>query len=215
MSLKQQLFENLEETQSLYKAIADNDERSSIMHLHNIRQQAFRKNYQDYFQQARYQPALEFILTDVYSSLLHEKRDAKITKAFNNMSRVLPETILETIAKAVCFNCDMLRLDSQLIRQAHWSTELSYKELLTNSELNNVYIDLVHDFISLAEMIDYFVKKPLMQMTLKASRIPARAANLGELQEFLESCFKVFKTMRSPHAFLKDYKDRELSLITH
>lgn len=212
MSLKQQLFDSLEETQALYKFFADNDMQVAISRLHDSRGEMFKQNYQDYFDLARYQPALHFILSDVYSSLLHERRDAKITKAFSSMSRVLPESILETITKAVCFNFNMLNFDKQLVVNMDLNTDdCCYKSLINNDELKRLHVELTDDFIELTETIHYFVKKPFMRMTLKASRMPARAANLTELQEFLENCFSVFKTMRNPQTFLQDYRRRELS----
>ncbi len=209
MGYRQELLECLSETQALYKQIEEQGLSAKVRHIHALRKDAFLAKYDDYFNLERYQLALNFVLSDVYSSLDNEKRDLKISTAFSSMSKVLPDSILETIAKAVSYNCNMLKLDAMLAAKESLTGVSAYEELLKDTDAKQASNDLVDDFVALANNIHVFTAKPFMQLTLKASRIPARAANLEELQDFLERCFTAFKKMRQPKAFLQDYKQRE------
>lgn len=211
MTLKQELLTSLAEIEALYQNIDRQGLQSSITILHQQRERTFRVRYEDYWLQSRYQPALSFILSDVYSALNHEPRDTKVAKAFNSMSRVLPDAMLETITRAVSYNRRMLAFDQHLAETIELeSCDDYYAYLASDQQLYDQHKVLVDEFIQLARNIHHFVKKPFMQMTLKASRIPAKAANLLELQDFLERCFNAFKSMRDPSAFLNDYAHREL-----
>lgn len=213
MSLKQELLASLAEIATLYEDIQKQGLQANITILHQQRERTFRARYNDYWQRSRYQPALSFILSDVYSALNHEPRDTKVAKAFNSMSRVLPDAMLETITRAVSYNRRMLAFDRHLAEAIEFeSCDDYYDYLEKDPQLYEQHKVLVDEFIQLARNIHHFVKKPFMQMTLKASRIPAKAANLLELQDFLERCFNAFKSMRDPSAFLNDYAERELAV---
>ena len=60
--------------------------------------------------------------------------------------------------------------------------------------------------------LDAAVRKPALGLLLKLSRLPARAAGLGELQSFLERGFAAFATLDRPAAFVDGVVARELEV---
>lgn len=61
--------------------------------------------------------------------------------------------------------------------------------------------------------LDRMVKKPLIFSTLKMLRKPARLADLGEMQQFLEAGFTAFRHMNGADYFLATVASRETLLI--
>ena len=53
------------------------------------------------------------------------------------------------------------------------------------------------------------LRKPGVRMLLKLSRVPAKAAGLGELQAFLERGFEAFESLDDAEAFLADIRHHE------
>ena len=61
--------------------------------------------------------------------------------------------------------------------------------------------------------LDGYTRNPLMRHTLRLMRRPARAADLGALQAFLEAGFDAFRAMGGAREFLDIVAAREGDLI--
>src|SRR5439155_330230 len=64
------------------------------------------------------------------------------------------------------------------------------------------------------DALDALTRNPLVRNSLRMMRSPARAAGLGELQNFLEAGFDAFRAMRGAREFLDDIGRRERALAT-
>lgn len=214
---KTDLLHDLESLVACYTQIETDHLQNQINALHRWRKACFLENYHDYFQQARYQAALHFILSDVYPDLTHQPRDLKIAKAFTSMQRILPDKILQTIARAVHYKQAILLFDVALVSEGdeQIDTTTIQQKIQAMPAAQQEHQRLVNLFCELTQTIHVLVKNPFIRATLKASRLPAKAANLMELQDFLERCFAVFKTLRDPSDFLKDYQQRELKILSY
>src|SRR5690606_25363605 len=67
-------------------------------------------------------------------------------------------------------------------------------------------IDLI---LEVGATLDHAVHKPWIPRLLRASRLPAKLAGLGELQGFLERGFAAFRALRGADDFLGEIARRE------
>ena len=71
-------------------------------------------------------------------------------------------------------------------------------------------IDLVHQ---IGSRLDGVVRSPLTRAMLAVSKGPARKAGWGELTDFLENGYRVFKHMRGARHFLDTVRERERRIL--
>ena len=160
--------------------------------------------------------AAMFFLTDVYGDHDFSGRDANVAKVMPMMQRLLPFSVLETVAHGIELGVlthvlDMRmaealqrlaphrrKLDADLYGQAYREVGLRH--------LRRHQIDLIAEVgVGLARA----VKTPGVATLLKLSRGPARATGLGELQGFLERGFAAFAALGDGKAFVRDIERAE------
>lgn len=160
--------------------------------------------------------AAMFFLTDVYGDHDFSRRDANVAKVIPMMQRLLPATVLETVADAIelgalthALDLRMAealeaiaprrkRLDPGLYGQAYRAVGLP--------RLRRRQIDLIARLgVGLAQA----VRMPGVLTLLKLSRGPARATGLAELQGFLERGFAAFSALGDGRAFVQDIERAE------
>ena len=66
----------------------------------------------------------------------------------------------------------------------------------------------------MAARLDEFTRKVLLRNSLRLMRGPARAAGLGELQQFLEAGFDTFRAMKGAAEFMLIVESRERALAS-
>jgi hypothetical protein len=66
--------------------------------------------------------------------------------------------------------------------------------------------------IHIGESLERYTGMPMLSMSLRMMRVPARAAGLSELQRFLETAFGTFKAMHGAGEFLQTIAEREHAL---
>ena len=160
--------------------------------------------------------AAMFFLTDVYGDHDFSGRDANVAKVMPMMQRLLPFSVLETVAHGIELGVlthvlDM-RMAEALQRLAPHRRKLdadlygqAYREVGL-ARLRRHQIDLIAEVgVGLARA----VKTPGVATLLKLSRGPARATGLGELQGFLERGFAAFAALGDGKAFVRDIERAE------
>lgn len=176
-----------------------------------------RATYADLAAQPRYADAIEFFQSDLYGSADFAQRDADLVRAAPSMSRMLPERVVATVAKAVELNGLSQELDRALLRElprhdgAFSVAEYcaAYRAMGQRNDRER-QIALVSEF-GLA--IDVYVRKPLIRTALMMMRKPAHAIGLGALQDFLEHGFHAFRAMGGAGEFLATIDSRERALM--
>jgi hypothetical protein len=170
-------------------------------------------------QDARTRGAAEFFLSDLYGDRDFSGRDRDLARVLPLMMRLLPEPLLATVADAIALAALSHALD---LRMAEALSGLlptkaaidiqSYARAYRRvglPRLRRVQIALIG---RLGHGLDAAVRKPALGRLLKLSRVPARAAGLGELQSFLERGFAAFSTLDRPAAFVDGVVTRELDV---
>jgi hypothetical protein len=173
--------------------------------------------YADLAAQARYADAIAFFKSDLYGAADFGERDADLARAAPVMSRMLPQRVIATVAKAMELNALSLELDRLLLAQMPRAdgpfTVVEYcgaYRAMGNRVARERQIQLIGEF---GGAIDIYVKNPLLRAALAMMRHPARAAGLTVLQEFLERGFAAFRKMHGATEFLATIDRRERALM--
>jgi len=174
-----------------------------------------RKTYDDFTAQPRYRAATGFFIGDLYGAKDFSARDQAMLRILPVMSRMLPESAVETATLAIELEALSEELDHQLaaalpdgpITDATYAE--AYRRSSTRAERER-QVDLID---ATGRRLDALVKKPMVAQMLKLMRRPARLAGLADLQDFLERGFGAFRDMDGAQEFLATVKRRELEIL--
>jgi hypothetical protein len=177
-------------------------------------------SFEGFMSDPRRRPAAEFFLTDLYGDQDFSRRDADIARVVPKMQRLLPQTLLETLADAIelgaLSHAFDLRMAEALQRLAPRRTRLdddlygrAYREV-GRPRLRAHQIDLI---VVAGFGLGHALRTRGVATLLAVLRGPARAAGLGELQSFLERGFGAYAKLEDVGAFIADIErsEREVS----
>lgn len=192
----------------------DREPRNALPWLRELRRwqaQRLRISFARFLADPLQRPAAEFFLSDVYGDHDFARRDADIARVMPMMQRLLPATLLDTIAAGIelgtlthALDLEMAdalqrlaprrkRLDAQLYAQAYEAVGLKDKR-----ERQIELIGQVGNGLARA------VGTGGVSTLLRLARGPARAAGLSELQGFLERGFGSFGLLDDPAGFIDE-----------
>lgn len=166
----------------------------------------------------RYGQAAKFFLTDLYGPKDFSSRDEEVERILPLLIRLLPATGLRTVALAVEVDALTEELDSAMVGELcragliECLDEAAYAaayRAVGFAEERNRQIRLIRET---GEALDRLARKPLISGLLRLMRGPAHVAGLGELHEFLERGFTVFRGMGPAREFLDSIDSKELAL---
>lgn len=155
-------------------------------------------------------PAAEFFLSDLYGDHDVSDRDAGVARIVPRLVRLLPEVFLETAADGIELGALShaldLRMTRMLARQHGTRAPRLDVERYGRAyraaglpRLRRRQVDLI---VCVGRALDVAVHHPMLGRVLKLSRLPARAAGLAELQQFLERGFAAFGALGGAEEFL-------------
>jgi hypothetical protein len=173
------------------------------------------RTYADLAAQPRYAPAVAFFLDELYGGHDTALRDRDLIRMYPTMKRLLPGYALKTVQDALELDVLSEEFDHAI---AHM---IGSKPLTTENYLAAFFAagrreDRLRQVTLMSEVgrgLDRVVKKPLIYSTLKMLRVPARAAGLENMQQFLEAGFSAFRHMQGADFFLDTVGERETTLI--
>jgi len=181
--------------------------------------QSFRlaRTYADLATQSRYAAAVAFFQSDLYGSADYAQRDADLARVVPIMAKMLPASVIATIAQAMEVNALSQELDRALLgRLPRADGRFSVAEYCKayrrtgNRPARERQIRLIAE---IGSAIDGYVTKPLIRTALAMMRQPARLAGLGQLHDFLERGFYAFRRMAGAREFLTTVVARETALM--
>lgn len=187
--------------------------------------QRLRATYADFFLHKRFQLAIAFFLEDLYGTKDFTQRDTDIERVYPIMVRALSENAMHSLSLAVELHALSQQLDSEMITQltqklgvalgdpAVTLDRRSYAQayrLCDNYDQRARQIDLIHET---GHLLDEVVRHPVIYVTAKLARAPAKAAGFGELQDFIERGLKSFRRMKDATPFLSAIKQREYFIL--
>lgn len=172
----------------------------------------------DLLKSDRYAPAARFFLTELYSTADLTQRDADIERVIRVLTKFLPAKALATLAAALEMDALSEALDGALARAAR-AKQSDARPLKLDTERYAVAYRALGQFEAREQQIeltrriglalDKLSRMPLLLSLLKLMRSPAHAAQVGELQRFLERGYAAFAHMKGGKEFIDAIVSRE------
>lgn len=174
----------------------------------------FEHTYADLLASPRYAGAANFFLDDLYGPRDFSRRDAQFARVVPALVRLFPSELTQTVKalgelhalaeildSAMAGHVEQLPIDAAAYGRA-W-------RLVGRKPDRWRQIELLQE---VGAAMDVYTTKPLLRHALRMMRGPARAAGLGELQNFLETGFDTFRAMAGAKEFLETIDRRERSI---
>lgn len=204
-------------------------QRSNELHFQYARDSRLREIYQafidwqldyllQYFEDMQARPdqaaAVAFIISDL-AGVEISQRDQEFAKVVPMMVRLLPKNVLASAAAAMRLNASVLENNlaiCQSIDAAHLLSgkvrEREYAEACRCVTSYEECMELVGLTVELGHELQHAIEIPMIGVTLKAMRGPARLAGIGALQSFLETGFRTFTALENVDQFLSEIEQR-------
>ena len=213
------LVRELERARAMHAARAQNPILAGALErLSDWQSRRLAVTYADLARDPRYAEAIAFFQTDLYGPQDFSRRDADLARVVPMMARMLPESVILTVAKAMELSALSHELDMRVNEflpraDAQFTVEDYCRAFRRAGRVpeRKRQIELIGE-VGMA--LDRAVGKPLIRSALALMRAPARAAGLGELQTFLERGFDAFRRMKGAETFLATIRDRETGIVT-
>lgn len=189
---------------------------AKVRTIKEFQQRRFRHTYSDLLSSQRHGAACHFFLEELYGPRDFSQRDEQFAKVVPSLVRLFPKEIVDTVASLAELHALSERLDTEMGRHLVLPRvdAVSYSKAwrATGQTAQRArQIDLTLD---VARSLDLLTRRPLLRNVLRLMRPPARAAGLGELQQFLERGFETFRAMRGAQDFVATVERRERELST-
>lgn len=207
--------------QALHDPVREPRNRSRwLAPLRQWQAQRLRTSFGRFLDDPRRRPAAEFFLTDVYGDHDFARRDADIARVLPTMQRLLPASLLDTMADGIELGALTHALDLDVVdvlqrlapRRRTLDADLYARayRIAGTPRRRARQIELLK---SVGDGLANALAMPGVQALLRLSRMPARAAGLGELQGFLERGFAAFAGLGDARGFIAEIvaSEREAS----
>jgi hypothetical protein len=177
--------------------------------------QRLQRTYADYSAQPRYRAATSFFIDDLYGAKDFGSRDQAMLRILPVMSRMLPESAVETAALAIELEALSEELDQRLaaVLPGGALTDEGYPAAYRASATRKERERQVELIEASGRRLDELVRRPMVGQMLKMMRRPARLAGLADLQDFLERGYAAFRDMKGADEFLAIVKTRETRIL--
>ena len=149
-----------------------------------------------------------FFLTDLYSDRDFSGRDRDVDRIMPIMVHLLPESMLSAARDAIELHVlshafDLRMVDAMARRRRRTLDDTRYGEIYRETGLPRLRRRQIGLIVAVGRSLDAAVKRHGVHRILRASRLPARAAGLSELQGFLERGFDAFAQLGGADRFLE------------
>jgi hypothetical protein len=185
-----------------------------VVALKAYQQRRFAHSYDDLLATPRYGPAARFFLDELYGPSDYSERDAQFARVVPALVRLFPHETVETVRTLAELHALSEVIDS-LAASHLGSVDVTALDYVRAWQATGRPVDRERQIaltLAVGESLDRLTRNPLLRHTLRMMRGPARAAGLGELQQFLETGFDTFKAMRGAREFLNTVGTRERRL---
>ncbi|HTW37525.1 MAG TPA: hypothetical protein VMD49_03070 [Steroidobacteraceae bacterium] len=171
--------------------------------------------YEDLRREARYAPALDFFLTELYGPQDFTRRDRDIERAWGRLERTLPRAALAVLEETLELQTLTAELDQAMAAElapglVTAQTYAAAYRRVGRPEARKRQIELI---IAIGTGLDRAVHHRLTGLALLAARIPAHATGFGALQSFLERGYAAFRSMGGATHLLETIHGRESRLM--
>lgn len=218
-------LEHLEKARELRRDVVSSDgltpEQEALSRWQTSRLAA---TYSDFSADKRFQPAIRFFLNDLYGTRDFRQRDTDIERVYPIMVRVLSENAMHSLSLAVELHALSQLLDNRLIdvltamgvplgQRGYKLKRSDYARAYRESDNYDQRVRQIQLIEEAGSKLDEVVKHPVIYVTAKLARGPAKAAGFGELQDFIERGLSAFRRMKGAEPFLAAVHEREFFIL--
>ncbi|NCP63803.1 MAG: hypothetical protein GW763_06410 [Paraglaciecola sp.] len=167
------------------------------------------------YEQARFKPAVEFFVNELYGPKDFSQRDQDIAKVVPKMAKLLPDKALHSLANAIHLNALSFECDFDLAKQLDGRSvdRDSYRRAYVASANQTARAKQITFIRQLGEDLAEVVKMRGISTLLMLSRKPAKLAGVLVLHEFIETGFKAFKQLGDVDDFVVPIVNYEQQLM--
>jgi len=185
-----------------------------VLHVKRYQQARFAHTYADLLAHPRYAGASRFFLDDLYGPGDFSQRDAQFARIVPALVRLFPEEVVVTVEALTSLHALSEQLDSEMARHIESTpiTATAYVAAWRRTGQPMKRQRQVELMLDVGRALDIYTHRPLLRHSLRAMRVPARAAGLSALQTFLEGGFETFRSMQGAGEFLSEITERERSI---
>lgn len=176
--------------------------------------------YEDLRASDNYAAAVDFVVSDLTGINISD-RDRDIARVAPIMSRMLPEKALQALASAMELNARVLEINLSIYRALFENravndeiSESDYRLACRIASSLDECLELVHLIEDIGRSLDHVIGIPMIGVTLKTMRIPARLTGFAALQVFLEKGYVTFVALEDVDQFLDDITLRMTEVFT-
>lgn len=174
-------------------------------------------SHADLLADPRYHDTAAFFLSELYGAKDTAKRDADIARVVPTIAKLLPISGLETVADAIELDTLSEILDADMVAALGDRIETidavvyaaAYRTVGRHGEREH-QIDLIEH---LGHALDRLTDHHFAGAALTMMRRPARLAGFGDLQQFLEDGYRVFRKTGGIDEFLELIVSRERAVM--
>lgn len=205
--LKSAIARRLQWRSEAFHAVRKENTSPRLAVLRAWQAQRLERSFEDVLADPRMHAAGRFFLSDLYADRDFSGRDRDVDRIMPIMVHLLPETMLRAARDAIELHVLSHALDLRMVRamdrrRLSKLDAVRYGEIYREAgqpRLRRRQIALV---VSVGRSLDAAVQRHGVHRLLRASRLPARAAGLSELQGFLERGFDAFAKLDGADRFL-------------
>lgn len=189
----------------------------AIEELRTWQSERLKTTHQDLYGDPRYRDGLNFLLADLYTPTQFTRRDDDVDRVFPVMVKLLPDSVLYTVAELVELNLLSQRLDRQLTEA--WTAlgrpldEASYCEAFCACGHRDDRLRQIQLVANIGNDLDRYVHSRTISFALSLTEGAAEMAGLGELHGFLRRGFAAFRAMESVDSLLDRIVERETEIL--
>jgi hypothetical protein len=171
--------------------------------------QRLETSFVDLLADPKMRPAAQFFLSDLYGDQDFTGRDRDAARILPMMARLLPEALLQAACDAIelgalshAFDLRMAQALAKRKDPAAPITDADYGRAYRDVGLRRLRAHQIDLIEKVGAALDAGVHHHGVHRLLRASRLPAKMAGLGQLQRFLERGFDAFATLGGAGPFL-------------
>ena len=176
--------------------------------------------YDDLRTSKKYAAAVDFVVSEL-TGIGVSDRDHDIARIVPVMSKMLPDKAIRAMASAMHLNASVLEINLRIFRSlfkgksvdAEFS-EADYWSACRRASSLDECLHLVQLIEDIGHSLDRLIRIPMIGLTLKAMRGPARLAGFAALQDFLEKGYRTFYALEDVDQFLEDITRRMSEVFT-
>lgn len=193
---------------------ADGALSARVTSLKAYQQARFARTYSDLLESQRYTKATRFFLDKLYGPGDFAQRDREFARIVPALVRLFPQPIVETVEALSALHALSEALDTSMARSfsdlpLSASRYAQAWQTVGQAAQRERQIELT---MAVGHALERYTRNAMLRHSLRLMRAPARQADLGELQTFLERGFEAFAAMRGATAFLSTIESREHAL---